>query len=44
MVYKLVELAQRHWRKLDGHQLLLEVLAGKRFIDGLLETAHRDAA
>jgi len=44
MVYKLVEHAQRHWRKLDGAQLLLEVLAGKRFIDGMIDTTQRDAA
>jgi putative transposase len=44
MVYKLVEHAQRHWRKLDGAQLLLEVLAGQRFIDGMIDTTHRDAA
>lgn len=44
MVYKLVEHAQRHWRKLDGHQLIPEVLAGRRFIDGIIDTTRRDAA
>jgi len=28
----------------NGHQLLLDVLAGKRFVDGVIDTAHRDAA
>lgn len=44
MVYKLVEHAQRHWRKLDGHQLIPEVLAGRRFIDGIIDTTRRSAA
>ena len=44
MVYKLVQHAQRHWRKLDGHQLIPEVLAGRRFVDGIIDPAHRDAA
>jgi transposase-like protein len=44
MVFKLVQHAQRHWRKLDGHQLIPEVLGGRRFIDGIIDTTHRDAA
>lgn len=44
MVFKLVQHAQRHWRKLDGHQLIPEVLAGKRFTDGIIDTTRRDAA
>jgi putative transposase len=44
MVYKLIEHAQRHWRKLDGHQLIPEVLSGKRFVDGIMDVTHRDAA
>lgn len=44
MVFKLAHHAQRHWRKLDGHQLIPELLAGRRFIDGIIETTHRDAA
>lgn len=44
MVFKLAHHAQRHWRKLDGHQLIPELLAGRHFIDGIIETTHRDAA
>jgi hypothetical protein len=44
MVFKLIQHAQRRWRKLDGHQLIPEVLAGKRFIDGIIDTTRRDAA
>jgi hypothetical protein len=43
MVFKLVQHAQRHWRRLDGHQLIPDVLAGKRFMDGIIDT-DRDAA
>ena len=44
MVYKLVEHAQDHWRRLNGHQRIPELLAGRRFRDGIIETASRDAA
>jgi putative transposase len=44
MVFKLVQHAQRHWRKLDGREFIPDVLAGKRFVDGIIDTAHRDAA
>ena len=44
MVYKLVQHAQRHWRKLDGRQLLPLVLANRQFTDGIMTPAHTDAA
>jgi transposase-like protein len=44
MVYKLVEHAQRHWRKLDGHRQIIELLEGKRFKDGIIEDTNRSAA
>jgi transposase-like protein len=44
MVYKLIIHAQRRWRKLDGHQLILDLLAGRPFVDGMLDTTRRDAA
>jgi len=44
MVFKLVQHAQRHWRRLDGHQLIPELLAGRRFVDGIMSPAHTDAA
>src|SRR5580692_11972950 len=31
MVFKLVEAAQKRWRRLDGSKLLLEVLRGTKF-------------
>ena len=44
MVYKLIDHAQRHWRKLDGYQRIPELLSGTRFIDGIMDTTRRDAA
>jgi putative transposase len=35
MAFKLVESAQKHWRKLNGSTLLLEVVAGTLFKDGM---------
>jgi transposase-like protein len=39
MVFKLTHTAQRSWRKLNGHQLLTDVIRGVRFIDGIKELA-----
>jgi quercetin dioxygenase-like cupin family protein len=44
MLYAPVEHAQRHWRKLDRAELLLEVLAGNRFVHGRIDSIQRDAA
>ena len=35
MVFKLVEAAQRGWRRLDGHNQLPKIVLGVRFTDGL---------
>lgn len=37
MVFKLMQEAQRTWRKLDGSQQLELVQAGRRFVDGVLQ-------
>src|SRR5262249_14667605 len=34
MVFKLVEQAQRHWRRLDGHALLPKIILGVKFNSG----------
>lgn len=39
MVFKLVQAAERRWRKLDGARLILEVLRGTKFIDGIEDAA-----
>ena len=35
MVFKLVEAAQRSWRRLDGHALLPKLILGVKFADGI---------
>lgn len=35
MVFKLAEAAQRHWRRLDGHNQLPKVITGVKFADGI---------
>jgi len=36
MIYKLLDMAQKRWRRLDGHQLLPLIRAGAMFKDGVL--------
>ncbi|MBU3666530.1 MAG: IS256 family transposase [Chthoniobacterales bacterium] len=38
MVFKLAQLAQKHWRKLNGQKLLPKVLQAVRFEDGIEQT------
>ncbi len=35
MFFKLIEAAQKSWRRLDGHNQLPKVVRGVRFSDGL---------
>jgi transposase-like protein len=37
MVFKLAQSAERHWRRLNGHELLQHVIRGVRFIDGTID-------
>ena len=39
MVFKLAQSAEKHWRKLNGAGLLLEVAAGVEFVDGIRKAA-----
>jgi putative transposase len=43
MVFKLVEGAQKHWRRLDGHALLPKLILGVKFANGL-EVVPKKAA
>ena len=43
MVFKLVESAQKSWRRLDGHNQLPKLILGVKFTDGL-EVAAKPAA
>jgi len=38
MAYKLLESAQEHWRRFNGHELVADVLAGVKFKDGIKVT------
>lgn len=42
MVFKLVDAAQKSWRRLDGHNQLPKVILGAKFADGLEVTDHAD--
>jgi putative transposase len=42
MVFKLVEAAQKSWRRLDGHGQLPKLILGVKFADGLEVTAKPD--
>jgi putative transposase len=44
MVFKLVEQAQRHWRRLDGHHLLPKIILGVKFKDGSRSLQNRPAS
>ena len=40
MVFKLVEAAQKSWRRLDGHNQLPKLIQGVRFTDGIEVTTN----
>ena len=39
MVYKLAAEAEKHWRRLNSHQLIFKVIEGVRFVDGIMKQA-----
>lgn len=39
MMFKLGQLAEKRWRRLDGHQQITHILEGRKFINGLLQDA-----
>jgi len=39
MVFKLARCAEAHWRRLNGSELLAEVIAGVQFVDGIKDIA-----
>jgi transposase-like protein len=41
MAFKLLDMAQQRWRKLDGAQLLPLVRAGVKFVDGIEQQEKR---
>jgi transposase-like protein len=39
MMFKLAQAAQKGWRKLNGHQHIVHLLEGKKYIDGVMQNA-----
>jgi len=39
MVFKLARQAEKHWRKLNKHELVLKVIEGVKFVDGIMNEA-----
>lgn len=39
MMFKLAQSAQKRWRRLNGHQHIVHLIEGKKFIDGILQDA-----
>lgn len=39
MVFKLVEQAEKHWRRMNGHALILKLIEGIKFKDGIMDLA-----
>ena len=39
MVFKLCQIAERHWQRLRGKELLQDVITGVRFVNGIKEAA-----
>jgi putative transposase len=39
MMFKLAQSAQKRWRRLNGHEKIVPLLEGKKFIDGVQEAA-----
>jgi transposase-like protein len=44
MVFQLIRVAEKRWRRLNGYELLSRVIAGVTFIDGIEETKKTRAA
>lgn len=39
MMFKLAQAAQKRWRRLNNHELIIHLIEGKVFIDGVLQNA-----
>jgi len=39
MVFKLASVSERHWKKLKTPQLILKVIEGLKFVDGIMAKA-----
>jgi hypothetical protein len=39
MMFKLAQAAEKHWRRLNGHEQIILILEGRIFTDGILQHA-----
>ena len=39
MMSKLAQSAERKWRRLNGHELIISLMQGKNFVDGVMQEA-----
>jgi transposase-like protein len=39
MMFKLAQAAEKRWRRLNGHEQLVLIVQGRRFVDGVLQEA-----
>ena len=39
MMFKLAQSAEKRWRRLNGHELIIPLLEGRSFPDGILQPA-----
>jgi transposase-like protein len=37
MVFKLAQLAEKTWRRLNGHELIVKLVEGHKFVDGIMQ-------
>jgi hypothetical protein len=44
MAYKLLDMAQLRWRRVNSPELVVKVRAGVKFIDGIAEGTERKVA
>jgi putative transposase len=42
MAYKLMDAAQERWRRLNGHELVTDVLADTKYKDGIQITGNNE--
>ena len=39
MMFKLGVHAEKRWRKLNGHERIIQLLEGRKFVDGIMQEA-----
>jgi hypothetical protein len=39
MMFKLAQAAQKKWRRLNGSELIIPLMEGKKFVNGIMQDA-----